>query len=203
LFVDGQEDIKGVGFMSHLGDAFKTARLDRKLTTGQLARLAGYSNLGRGANRIHGFEAGGKIAPDLLGKLAAILEINLEDVRRYAAEDYKEWLAWANEPIRPYLVLRWMACVYQRFELPENARSPEAAEAYAACLARERKLMVCLVQSRRLSVYFDNLGQVHQRLEASPDVPCEPFAVIGGKRVQFDFSGGAVLRPIDEPGGSS
>ena len=24
-----------------------------------------------------------------------------------------------------------------------------------------------------------------------------------GKRVQFDFSGGAVLRPIDEPGGSS
>jgi len=28
-------------------------------------------------------------------------------------------------------------------------------------------------------------------------------AVIGGKRVQFDFSGGAVLRPIDEPGGSS
>jgi hypothetical protein len=96
-----------------------------------------------------------------------------------------------------------MACVYQRFELPENARSPEAAEAYAACLARERKLMVCLVQSRRLSVYFDNLGQVEQRLEASPEVPCEPYAVIGGKRVQFNFSGGAVLRPIDEPGGSS
>jgi hypothetical protein len=24
-----------------------------------------------------------------------------------------------------------------------------------------------------------------------------------GKRIQFDFSGGAVLRPIDEPGGSS
>src|SRR6516165_7265670 len=82
-----------IEFMSHLGDAFKTRRLYRKLTTGQLARLAGYSNLGRGANRIHGFEAGGKIAPDLLGKLAAILEINPEDVRRYAAEDYKEWLA--------------------------------------------------------------------------------------------------------------
>jgi hypothetical protein len=38
--------------------------------------------------------------------------------------------------------------------------------------------MVCLVLSRRLSVYFDGLGQVHQRLEVSSDVPCEPFAVI-------------------------
>jgi hypothetical protein len=37
----------------------------------------------------------------------------------------------------------------------------------------------------------------------SPDVPCERFAAIGGKRVQFNFSGGAVLRPIDEPGVSS
>ena len=45
--------------MSHLGDAFMARRLDRKLTTGQLARLAGYRNLTRGANRIHGFEAGG------------------------------------------------------------------------------------------------------------------------------------------------
>ena len=189
--------------MSHLGDAFKARRLDRKLTTGQLARLAGYSNLGRGANRIHGFEAGGKIARDLLGKLAAILEINPEDVRHYAAEDYKEWLAWANEPIRPYLVLRLMAAIYQPLELPDDALTPEAAEAYAARLARERKMMVCLVLSRRLSVYFDGSGKETGRLEASPGVPCEPFAVIGGKRVQFDFSGGAVLRPIDEPGGSS
>ena len=28
----------------------------------------------------------------------------------------------------------------------------------------------------------------------------EFYGVIGGKRVQFDFSGGEVLRPIDEPG---
>jgi hypothetical protein len=96
-----------------------------------------------------------------------------------------------------------MACVYQRLELPEDARSPEAAEAYAACLARERKLMVCLVWSRRLSVYFNGTGQVHQRLEAAPNVPCEPYVEIGGRRCMFDFSGGVVLRPIDELGVSS
>ena len=42
--------------MSHLGDAFMAGRLERKRTLGQLARLAGYRNLTRGANRIHGFE---------------------------------------------------------------------------------------------------------------------------------------------------
>jgi hypothetical protein len=189
--------------MSHLGDAFKTRRLDRKLTTGQLARLAGYRNLTRGANRISGFEAGGKIAPDLLGKLAAILDINSEDLRRYAAEDYKEWLEWANEPVRPYLVVRHMACVYERVELSNDVLVTEAAEAYASRLAREKRRMVSLVLSRRLSIGFDATGKETDRREAAPDVPCEPFAVIGGKRIQFDFSGGAVLRPIDEPGVSS
>jgi hypothetical protein len=48
--------------------------------------------------------------------------------------------------------------------------------------------------------WLEGIGKV--RID-SPDVPCEPFAMIGGKRVQFDFSGGAVLRPIDEPGGAS
>src|SRR5262245_2804578 len=52
LFADGQENIKGVGFLSHLGDACKTRRLDRKLTVGQMARLGGCKNLTRGANRI-------------------------------------------------------------------------------------------------------------------------------------------------------
>ena len=192
-----------IEFMSHLGDFFRARRLERKLTTGQLARLAGYRNVSRGSNRIQRFEAGDRIAPDLLGKLTEVLEIHTDEVRRCAAKDYNDWLAWASEPIRPHLVLRWMACVYQRVELPDDALAPETAEAYAAGLARERKMMVCLVLSRRISVYFDGTGQVHQRLEASPDVPCEPFAMICGKRVQFDFSGGAVLRPIDEPGGSS
>jgi hypothetical protein len=88
--------------------------------------------------------------------------------------------------------------VYQRVELPDDALAPETAEAYAAGLARERKMMVSLVLSRRLSVGFDATGREFNRLEASPDVPCEPFAVIGGKRVQFDFSGGPVLRTIDD-----
>lgn len=186
--------------MSHLGDFFRARRVEKGLTTGQLACIAGYRNLSRGSNRIQTFEASGKIHPDLLGKLASALEVGPEEVRRLADEDDRGWLAWADEPIRPYLVLRWMACVYQRVEWPDDALAPEAAEARAARLARERKRMVCLVLSRWLSLGFDSTGREYQWLETTPDVPCEPYVVIGGRWVLFDFSGGDVLRPIDGPG---
>ncbi len=106
---------------------------------------------------------------------------------------------WADELIRPYLVLRYMACVYQRVELPNDALEPEDAERFASSLARERKLMVSLVVSRRLSVGYDATGAEYKRLEATPELACEPYVVIGGKRVQFDFNEISVLRQIDMP----
>jgi hypothetical protein len=98
------------------------------------------------------------------------------------------------------MVVRILACVYERVELPDEALSPEAAEAFAADVARDRKFKVCLVLSRRVSVWFDATGKESERREATPDLPCEPFTVIGGRRVQFDFDNGVVLRSIDEPG---
>jgi Helix-turn-helix domain len=187
--------------MSHLGDHFRACRVEKGLTTGQLARMAGYENLGRGSNRIHRFEGGGKVAPDLLSRLAGVLGVGAHEVRRLVAEDYRDWLAWADEPRRPYVVVRHIACVYERLELPDDALASEAAEAFAGRLAREKRRMVCLVMSRRLSVHFDADGTVSGRQEATPDVPCEPYALIGGKRFQFDFGGGEILRPIDEAGG--
>jgi hypothetical protein len=64
-------------------------------------------------------------------------------------------------------------------------------------------MKVCLVLSRRVSVWYDAEGNRVGRTEATPESPCAPYAVIGGKRVQFDFGGGAVLRPIDEVGRGS
>ncbi len=185
--------------MSHLGDFFRQRRIERKLTFGQLARMIGYQNLSRGSNRIQAFEAGGKVSPDLLNKLSEALAVSPDDVRRLAAEDYRDWLDWANEPVRPHLVLRWMSCVYQRIELPDDALEPEEAEAYASQVAKEKGLMVCLVMSRRLSVYFNSKGIAYDRKEATPEVPCEPYLVIGNKRYQLDFGGDEVPRPIDEP----
>jgi transcriptional regulator with XRE-family HTH domain len=186
--------------VSHLSILFRRWRDERGLTIPELARLVGYRNITKGCNRIQKFEAGGKIAPDLLVRLSEALGISPDEIRQSLGEDYREWLTWANEPVKPYVVVRYMACVYSRVELPEDALAPEAAEVFASDLARERKMMVCLVISRRLSIGFDSTGKEYQRLESTPEMPCEPYAVIGGKRVQFDFTGGDILRPIEEPG---
>ena len=92
-----------------------------------------------------------------------------------------------------------MACVYQRLQLPDAALPIEAAKDYAARLARESKQMVWLVLSRRISIRFDATGTADLPAEATPEMPSIPHVVIGGKRVNFDFIGGTVLRPIDEP----
>jgi hypothetical protein len=92
-----------------------------------------------------------------------------------------------------------MACVYQRVQLPDDALKGEAAEAFAANIAREKKMRAWLVLSRRTSLYFDMDGNKRGRIEATPEMPCEPDATIGGKRVQFDFDGGMGLQPIDGP----
>jgi hypothetical protein len=187
--------------MSHLGKFFRQRRVERNLDLGPLARLLGFTNLSRGANRIQVFEGGGKVMPDLLAKLAEVLEIGPDEIRQKVAEDYRDWLAWANEPVRPHVVVRLLACVYQRVELPEEALEPEAVRAFASRSAVERKLRVCLVLSKRVSVWFDAMGRECGRTEATPEMPCEPFAVIGGKRIQFDFGGGGVgPHPVNQPG---
>jgi transcriptional regulator with XRE-family HTH domain len=188
------------GIVSHLSSLFSRRRAEQGLTTVEIARLLGYRNVTKGCNRIQKFEAGGTIAPDLLAGLSDILGISPDEIRQSLGEDYREWLTWANEPVRPYVVVRYMACVYSRVELPEDALAPEAAKVFASDLARERKMMVCLVMSRRLSIGFDSTGKEYQRLESTPEMPCEPYAVIGGKRFQFNFTGDDILRPLDEPG---
>src|SRR3954454_21930950 len=114
--------------MSHIGDFFRGRRQEMGVTTGELARSVGYRNLNKGKKRLQTFEGGGKVAPDLLDKLATALEVSPDEVRRLADEDYREWLRWANELVRSYVVLRFMACVYQRIELPDEALEPGPAE---------------------------------------------------------------------------
>ena len=77
------------------------------------------------------------------------------------------------------LVVRLMACVYSSIVLPEGITTPEQAEAWACEFAREHRLRVCLVVSRRLSVWIDRSGGVEARTEATPDVPNVP---VGGLR---------------------
>ena len=144
-------------------------------------------------------ESSGKVAHDLLAKLITILEVTPDEVRRSTAEDYRQWLSWANEPIRPYLVAKLMACVYRWIEPPDDALSTEAATDYAAKLARKSKKMVWLILLRRISIRFGATGKADLPLEAKLDMPCEPYLVIGGKPMTFDLTWGSDLCEIEGP----
>ena len=66
-------------------------------------------------------------------------------------------------------------------ELPDEVRSVEEAERYASEFARERQMRVCLVLSRRVSVWFDEQGSFQFATEAVPGgEPNEPYMKIGG-----------------------
>lgn len=103
--------------------------------------------------------------------------------------------------MRPYVVVRLLACVYQRIQLPDDSLTGEAMEAFADDIAREKWMKAWLVLSRRVSIYFDAEGRKCGRIEATTEMPCEASATIGGHRVQFDFDGGMGLKLIDGSGG--
>jgi transcriptional regulator with XRE-family HTH domain len=157
---------------SKLAEHFRKTRLSKGLRVGHLARLVGYNNVSKGANRINKFEGGGDIQAQLLLKLADVLGIDRQTVDRLIEEDrrqfFEEWNAWANEPIHPYVVVRAMAAIYCPHDLPEEIQSVEEAEAYAAALCRKWHVKCCLVLSRRISVWFAEDGSIYDVTEAVP-----------------------------------
>lgn len=120
--------------MSHLGNYFRSRRIEKGLAFGRLARFLGYKNLSGGSNRIQAFEGGGKVRLDLLGKLAEALEVSPDQIRLHAGEDYKDWLAWASEPVRPHLVVRLLA--RRKCRASRTPRSPGSESSSTSVAAR-------------------------------------------------------------------
>jgi hypothetical protein len=176
---------------THLSEHFKKRRLEKGLRLSELARLLGYSNLSKGCQRIETFEGCGDITSDLFAKLALALEIDQLTIDRLAQEDLREWAAWANEPIKPYMVVRAMATVYCPVNLPDEIQSVEEAQAFASKRAREWSKRICLILSRRISVWYAADGTVEQITEAVPGGgPNQPYTEIGGKR--------CLMRPVGQ-----
>jgi len=181
--------------MNRLGKHFKSVRQERGISLGTLARMIGYKNVGKGANRINLFEQQGDIKEDLLMKLAEALSIDWLTVEDLIEKDrrqfFTEWNAWANEPITPHVVVRLIAAVYFRQELPRCSSSVEEAEDAAAAIAIRWKKRCCLVLSRRISVWFDEHGLVECRTEAAPGQPNSPFMKLSRGSKNF------VLKTVD------
>ena len=178
---------------THLAEHFRKRRLEKGLKLSEVALRMGYQrtnrSLSHGCNRLHKFEISGDINIHLFKKFMAVLEIDQATVNELLQEDLKDWLKWANEPIRPHLVVRLMAAIYSPAELPDEVQSVEEAERYASEFAKQRRLRVCLVLSRRVSVYFDDDGSFQFASEAVPGgEPNQPYTVIGGRRCLMQFT---------------
>ena len=185
---------------THLAEHFRNKRQSLGLRLGDLALRVGYKDTDRsrahGCNRLNRFETTGKIADALLTKVAAVLEIPQSRIDELREEDLREWTAWANEPIRPCLVLRLMAAVYSPVAIPDGIESVEDVERYASEFARERGKEVCLVLSRKISVYFRADGSRGIVTEAVPGgEPNQPYMVVGGRRCLTRFLERGVALP--------
>ncbi|MGO9109930.1 MAG: hypothetical protein ACLP9L_11915 [Thermoguttaceae bacterium] len=172
---------------THLAEYCKKRRLQKGLKLSKVALRVGYQrterSLSHGCNRLHKFETTGDINIHLFKKLAAALDIDQATINSLLQEDLADWLKWANEPIRPYLVVRLMAAIYSQGELPDEVQSVEEAERYASEFAKQHRLRVCLVLSRRVSVYFADDGSFQYASEAVPGgEPNQPYTVICGRR---------------------
>lgn len=170
---------------TRLSRFFEQQRIGKGLKPGQVAVLIGYANISKGGSRIRSFEQTGSVSKELFEKLAAFFETDTDIIEKLVEEDRREffqkWLVWANEPIQPHLVVRLIAAVYSRRELSPDIGTIEEAEVWAAAVARESRLKCCLVWSRRLSIWFDEIGRLVGRTEAVPGEVNVPWMRIGGK----------------------
>jgi hypothetical protein len=176
---------------TNLDRYFEQKRLDRGLKPGQLARLAGCCNVQKNGSRIRSFELSDSIGQELFEKIAAVLEIDADPIKRLIEQDrrefYEEWLAWANEPIQPYLVIRLIAAVYSGRAVPPDITTREEAEKWASTVAKEIGRQCCLVWNRRTSCWFNEEGKLTHRTRAKPGEPNVPWIKVGRKGPAFVF----------------
>src|SRR5262249_38928315 len=189
---------------SNLSRYFQQQRLDRGLKPGQLARLAGCTNVQKNGSRIRCFELSGSIGQELFEKIAAALEIAAGTIEQLVEQDRKEfyqaWLDGVNEPIQPYLVIRVMAAIYSSRAVPPEITTMEEAETWASAVAGEIKKRCCLVWSRRISCRFSEDGTLTKRTRARPGEPNTPWIKVGGKGPAFLFGDDlGTVRKLDWP----
>jgi len=171
---------------TQLSRFFEQQRLAKGLRPGELAHLIGCSNVPKNGSRIRVFEQTGAISKELSEKLIRYFEVDIETIERLVELDrrdfFSKWLVWANEPVKPYFVIRLMAAVYTHRELAPDIETIEEAEQWAASIASETRQRCCLVWNRRLSVWFDATGAISARTEAAPGEPNAPWMGRAEKR---------------------
>ena len=171
----------------HLRNLIHKNRASMGLNFGQLAELSGYRNRSKWAIRICNFEREGIGDDEMVSKVIQALEIDHEEVQEAIQKDYAIWEKWANEPVPMQMLLRYSGVIIVIHHMPPEITSRESAIKYAQNYAKENALRVCLVLSRRESVWIAADGHMHIS-QTTPGVPNMPYASVGGKKFLFNSS---------------
>jgi len=194
---------KEIAVSTHLSRYFRQRRKALGLRFGDVARRMGYKSLPGACNKLVQFEQEGDIPLDLFRKLAAVLEIDEATIRQLAEQDRREhleqWTNWANEPVKPTVILRLMPAAYWSHKIPEHLKTTEELEAFTQALTKEKHMKGWLVLSRRIAVYFDENGNKKCVQEAAPGEHLGPYMQVRGSRRKFIFGGPQGITPITTP----
>ena len=150
---------------THVAAHFRKRRLEMHLSLAQLARIVGYANISKGVRKIDTLERKGECHPILFAKLMAALGIDERTRSRLAYEDYKEWLATPANPPTPYML---RSPIRGCLGVPEELKTVEEMERYAADYARRGGWSVCLVLDNRIRMLFSPDGSLKEIVEVVP-----------------------------------
>lgn len=110
------------------------------------------------------------------------LEELLEEERQ---ERLRRWERWVRQPAPMQIIFRIKLTVFLSKLLPPEITTQEEAEAYACEYARQNGVRLCLVLSRRQSIWINADGLVEARFESTPDCPDLPLLRLVGNVSTF------------------
>ena len=176
---------------SHLSRHLQSLRLQRGLKPGQLAVHVGARNVSKVGSLIRAFELGEPLSDYWLQRMLAVLQPSQADLRRCLQLDQAEaaaqleckrisWEAWADEPIDPFLTIRYVPAVYGVREVPrafctpresvkDNGWARARAENWAADELKRLRAKGFLNWSRRERTWYDVCGLNPQRMAVTFD----------------------------------
>jgi len=141
-----------------LGKLVKQRRQELGLSQKELAELLGYKKIVKGIRRIEQMERG-RAAKVVASKMMAVLGISEGERVACYEEDYRQMQAhFRANPIVPHLIVRLMAAVYCRREVPDGLSEEELLD-YVIEFSAESGFRCCLMCSHWLRFWVDPDGK--------------------------------------------
>ncbi len=164
-------------YFKHFGQLVSSTRERANLTREQLAKMIGYANLHKGANRIARIEDGAGDYPLQTSRILKVLEISDESVERAMQLDQeaqqKQYLKAIKTPIEPELAVRLIPGFIANITLPKGVTDHAQLEEYACTVAKHYRAKSYLVLPNRIGLSINEAGEVCSINE--PDAAGEPY----------------------------